>query len=61
MDLRLCGGGDVVGDDGVRRIGAGVSRVPDRHHDQRHDGDDQSGSHHKLDHLRAVAVVVKSA
>lgn len=61
MDLRLRGGGYVVGDDRVRRIRACIRRVPDRDHDQRHYRDDQSGAHDEFDHFRTAVVIVKSA
>jgi len=59
--LRLRGGGHVVGDDRVGRVRAGVRGVPDRHHDQSHNGDDQGCSHHEFDHLGTAGVVVKLA
>ena len=61
LALRLGGGGYVIGDDRVGRVRAGVGGIPDRHHDQGHDRDDERGSHDKLDHFRTAGVIVKLA
>ena len=59
IHLRLRGGGHVVGDDGIRRVGARVRSVPDRDHDQRHNADDERRADDKFDHLRTAVVIVK--
>ena len=59
--LRLRGGGHVIRDDRVGRVRACVRGVPDRHHDQGHDGDDQSCPDDEFDHFRTAGVVVKLA
>ena len=59
--LRLGGGGYVVGDDRVGRVRTCVGGIPDRHHDQGHDRDDERGSHDEFDHFRTAGVIVKLA
>ena len=61
MRLRLRGGRHVIRDNRVGRIRAGVGRIPDRHHDERHDRDDECCSHDELDHFRTVRITVKAA
>lgn len=59
--LRLSGSWHVICDNRVCRISAGVGRVPDRHHDQSHYGDDQSCPDDEFDHFRTASVTVKAA
>ncbi len=58
-DLRLCGGRHVRRDTAVGRVRARVRRVPDRNHDERHNGHDERRANHEFDHFRTTAVMVK--
>jgi len=61
MGLRLRGGWHVIRDNRVGRIGAGIRGIPDRHHDERHDRDNEGCPDDELDHFRAARITVKAA
>ncbi len=61
MRLRLRGGRHVIRDNRVGRIGAGVGGIPNRHHDESHDRDDEGCPYDELDHFRTVRITVKAA
>lgn len=59
--LRLRGGGHVICDNRVGRVCAGVSRIPNRHHDEGHDRDNEGCPYDELDHFRTVRITMKAA